>query len=167
MEGDDTGARFAISDHEQIAPADVERHLAALLESWSPTTPRQLIPDAEWIAGLVSYLTRLAELRISHVRHWVDVNLNKFPGDLAAIDDLRRRFDNIVIEMKTNIQLCNAKCASCYLLCVRGLLHDGDHNCQTSHQCAHYCGFCEGDLRSNLKLCGTPYVFLTPLITST
>ena len=155
MEGDDTEARFAISLHEQIPPTEVERNLAALLNHWSPSTPRQSMPDADWIAGLASFLQGLAVLRINHARRWVDVNLERFHGGPAAIDDLRRQFDNTVIEMKTNVQLCKAKCASCYLLCVRGLLHEGDHNCRTSHGCAHNCGFCEVDLR----LCGTPYVF--------
>jgi hypothetical protein len=163
VEGDDTEARFAVSHREQIPPAEVESHLAALLEHWTPSTPRQSMSDAEWVAGLASYLQGLVDLRISHVRLWVDVNLERFHRGPAAIDDLRRRFDNIVIEMKTNVQLCRAKCASCYLLCVRGLLHEGDHNCRTSHGCAHNCGFCE----VGLKLCGTPYVFLFLLITIT
>ncbi|KAH9022041.1 hypothetical protein EDB84DRAFT_1670488 [Lactarius hengduanensis] len=152
VESDDSAARFAVSDREQIPPAEVERYLTALLESWSPSTPRQSIPDVEWIAGLTSYLQGLVDRRINHVRFWVDSNLERFHGGPAAIDDLRRRFDNIVIEIKSNVQLCRAKCASCYLLCVRGLLHEGDHNCRTSHKCAHNCGFCD----VGLKLCGTP-----------
>ncbi|KAI9453843.1 hypothetical protein BJY52DRAFT_1418099 [Lactarius psammicola] len=152
VESDDTEARFAVSDREQIPPVEVERYLAALLEPWSPSTPRQTISDAEWIAGLASYLQGLVDLRINHVRLWVDMNLERFHGGPAAIDDLRRRFDNIIIEIRTNVQLCRAKCASCYLLCVRGLLHEGDHDCRTSHECAHYCGFCKVDP----KLCRTP-----------
>ncbi len=155
MESDDTAARFAVSGREQIPLTEIERHLAVLLESWSPSTPRQSILDTEWIAGLVSYLQGLVDLRINHVRLWVDMNLERFHDGPAAIDDLRRRFDNIVIEIKTNVRLCRAKCASCYLLCVRSMLHEGDHNCRTSHECAHNCGFCE----VGLKLCGTPYVF--------
>ncbi|KAH8986525.1 hypothetical protein EDB86DRAFT_2809505 [Lactarius hatsudake] len=152
VESDDSAARFAVSDREQISPAEVERYLTALLESWSPSTPRQSIPDVEWIAGLTSYLQELVDRRINHVRFWVDSNLERFHGGPAAIDDLRRRFDNIVIEIKSNVQLCRAKCASCYLLCVRGLLHEGDHNCRTSHKCAHNCEFCD----VGLKVCKTP-----------
>ena len=154
MECDDTESRFAVSDHEQVLPAEIERHLVALLEHWRPRTPRQSIPDAEWITGLTAYLQGLVDLRINHVRLWLDSNIERFHGGPAAIDDLRRRFDNIVIEIKTNVQLCKAKCASCYLLCARGLLHEGDHNCRTSHECTHNCGFCE----ICPKLCGTPYV---------
>lgn len=163
MECDDTELRFAVSDHEQISPAEIERHLMILLESWSPNTPRQSIPDADWIVGLVSYLQGLADLRIDHVQLWLDLNLDKFQGGPAAIDDLRRRFDNMVIQLKTNTQLCRSQCASCHLLCVRALLHEGDHNCRTDHQCAHNCGFCE----DSPKLCGTPYVFLSLPVTST
>ena len=156
MESSDTQARFAVSDHEQMSPAEIERHLVALLERWSPSTSRQSIPDAEWIAGLSLYLQGLVDLRINHVRLWVDSNLERFHGGPAAMEDLRRRYDNIIIEIKTNVQLCRAKCAKCYLLCARGLLHEGNHSCRTSHECAHHCVFCE----VGLKLCGTPYVFL-------
>ncbi|KAI9453845.1 hypothetical protein BJY52DRAFT_1225384 [Lactarius psammicola] len=152
VESNDTEARFVVSNREQTPPAEIERHLATLLESWSPSTPRQSIPDAEWTAGLASYLQGLADLRIDHVGLWLDLNLERFQGGPAAIDDLRRRFDNMVIQMKTNVQLCRAQCASCHLFCVRGLLHEGDHNCGTGHQCAHNCEFCE----DGLKLCSTP-----------
>ncbi|KAH9164611.1 hypothetical protein EDB89DRAFT_2247116 [Lactarius sanguifluus] len=152
VESDDTAARFVVANREQISPAEIERHLAALLESWSPNTPRQSIPDAEWIVGLASYLQELADLRINHVRLWLDLNLEKFQGGPAAIDDLGRRFDNMAIQMKTNVQLCRAQCVSCHLFCVRGLLHEGDHSCGTGHQCVHNCEFCE----DGLKLCSTP-----------
>ena len=156
MECDDTPVRFVVSNRDEIPLAEIERHLVALLESWSPGTPRQSIPDSEWIADLASYLQELTDLRINHVRLWLDLNLERFQGGPAAIDDLRRRFDNMVIQLKTNVRLCRAQCASCHLFCVRGLLHEGDHSCATGHRCAHNCGFCEDDL----KPCGTPYVFL-------
>ncbi|KAI9434837.1 hypothetical protein H4582DRAFT_1855657 [Lactarius indigo] len=154
VESDDTEARFVVSNREQILPGEIEKHLLALLESWTrgPITPRQSISDAEWIAALASYLQELADLRINHVRLWLDSNLEKFQGGPAAIDDLHRKFDNMVIQMKTNVQLCRAQCASCHLFCVRGLLHEGDHSCGTGHQCAHNCEFCE----DGPKLCGTP-----------
>lgn len=159
VECDDTAARFSVSDRGQVPPAEVERYLVTLLKRWKPSAPRQSVPDADWIGVLSSYLQELVDLRINHVRLWVDSNLEKFQGDPAAIDDLRRRFDNIVIEIKTSVQLCRAKCSSCYLLCIRGMLHEGDHNCRTGHDCEHNCGFCDDNLEVGPKLCGTPYVF--------
>ena len=115
------------------------------------------MPDSELVAELRAHLNGLIDLRVDHIRSWLDCNLARFQGEHAAIDDLRRRFDNMVIEMKTNIQLCGAQCASCHLFCIRSRLHEGDHNCNTDHKCAHNCGFCEDEL----KLCGTRYVILS------
>ena len=151
-------AVFAISVGE---PTKIEMHLAALLESWVPSTPRQSIPDSEFVAELKTRLNELIDLRVNHVLSWLDCNLARFQGGHAAIEDLRRRFDNMVIEMKTNVQLCGAQCVSCHLLCVRSRLHEGDHSCNTNHKCAFNCGFCEDD-----KLCGTRYDILSLFGTS-
>lgn len=152
MESDDTTAIFAISDKEPLPPAEIEIQLVGLLEAWVPRTPRQFMPDLAFVAELKKRLDDLIDLRVNHVRSWLDCNLARFQGGQAAIEDLRRRFDNIVIEMKTNIQLCGAQCASCHLLCVRSRLHEDDHSCNTDHKCAFNCEFCEDD-----KLCGTRY----------
>ena len=156
MECEDTSARFAISGPEQIRSVDVEMHLTALVEASSPNMPRQSMPDSEWMAELALCLTRLIDLRVTHVRTWLDCNLERFQGSNAAIGDLHRRFDNMVIEMNTNVQLCRAQCVSCHLLCVRGRLHEGEHNCKTDHKCAHTCEF--SGCGSDIKACGTPYV---------
>jgi hypothetical protein len=121
------------------------------------------MPDSELVAELRTHLNRLIEFRVNHVRSWLDCNLARFQGEHAAIEDLRRRFDNMVIEMKTNVQLCGAQCASCYLICIRSRLHEGDHSCNTDHKCGYNCGFCEDEF----KLCSTRYVifslFSTPI----
>ncbi|KAI9453856.1 hypothetical protein BJY52DRAFT_1189313 [Lactarius psammicola] len=150
VECDDTTARFAISDREQLPPNEIEMYHSALLESRKSGMPRQFIPDSEWIGELASHLNGLIDLRVNHVQHWLDSNLERFQGGHAAIEDLRRRFDSLIIEMKTNVQLCRAQCASCHLLCVRSRLHEGEHSCQTTHKCVHNCEFC-GD---STKLCG-------------
>jgi len=147
----DTGAIFAISDGEPVPSAKIEEQLAALFDSWTPSEPRQLMPDSELVAELRTHLNRLIEFRVNHVRSWLDCNLARFQGEHAAIEDLRRRFDNMVIEMKTNVQLCGAQCASCYLICIRSRLHEGDHSCNTDHKCGYNCGFCEDEF----KLCST------------
>jgi len=155
-------AIFAISDREPLTPAKIEMQLVALLGSRVPSAPRQFMPDSEFVAELKKRLNDVIDLRVNHVRSWLDCNLARFQGGHAAIEDLRRRFDNMVIEMKTNVQLCGALCTSCNLLCVRSRLHEGDHKCTTDHKCTFNCGFCEDD-----KLCGTRYdnlsLFGTPI----
>ena len=150
-------ARFAISDGEPIPPENIETHLMALFDSWSPGTPRELLPDSEWAAKLENYLNELVDLRVNHVRSWLDCNLARFEGGHAAIEDIRRRFDNMAIELRTSVQLCGAQCASCNLLCIRSRLHEGDHNCNTDHKCTYVCGFCEDEPRP----CSTRYVIFS------
>ncbi|KAI9443965.1 hypothetical protein H4582DRAFT_1049491 [Lactarius indigo] len=151
VECDDTEARFAIFDREKPPLDEIEMYLAALLESQNPGTPRQLMPDSEWVGELASHLGRLVDLRVNHVKHWLDSNLEMFEGGHAAIEDLRRSFDRLAIEMTANVQLCRAQCASCHLFCIRGRLHEGDHSCQTTHKCIHDCEFCDDPT----KLCGS------------
>ncbi|KAH9963060.1 hypothetical protein BJV74DRAFT_880022 [Russula compacta] len=153
IEGEDTAARFVIFEHEQQLPSDIELHLAALRESWNPNTARQFMPDPDWMIDLASYISGLIDLRVNHVRLWLDSNLERFQTGHAAVQDLRRHFDNMVIEMRANVQLCGAHCASCHLHCIRSRLHEGDHSCQTTHKCLHGCGFCKEE---EPKPCGTP-----------
>jgi hypothetical protein len=111
------------------------------------------MPDPDWTANLASHINGLIDLRVSHVRLWLDSNLERFQTGHATIEDLRRQFDNTVIEMRANVQLCRAICKSCRLLCVLRRFHEGDHSCQTSHDCAHRCRFCNDDEQ---KSCGAP-----------
>ena len=135
-------------------------HLIDLLQSWNPSTPRQFIPDSEWAVELVKYLNGLVGLRVDHVRSWLDCNLTRFERGHAAMEDIRRRFDNMVIELGTSVQLCGAHCALCNLLCIRSRLHAGDHNCNTNHKCMYVCGFCEDEPRP----CSTRCVIFFPSI---
>lgn len=154
MESDDTAAFFAISGRERVSPLDVETHLAALREAWGVGTPRQSVHDSEWTSELAAHINGLIDLRVKHVRLWLDSNLQRFQAGHAIIDDLRRRFESMVIEMKTHSQLCRAQCASCHLFCVLNRSHEGVHSCETTHTCVYSCGFCGGDP----KTCGIPYV---------
>ncbi|KAH9059728.1 hypothetical protein EDB87DRAFT_1831890 [Lactarius vividus] len=151
VECDDTEARFVIFDREQPPSDEIEMHLAALLETQDPGTPRQLTPDSEWVGELTSHLGWLVDLRVNHVKRWLDSNLERFEGGHAAIEDLRRSFDRLAIEMTANVQLCRAQCASCHLFCIRSRLHEGDHSCKTTHKCVYDCEFCEDPE----KLCGS------------
>ena len=155
MECADTRARFAISNPEVPPPEEIEMRLNALWESWVPAIPRQHIPDSEWVGEFASHLRGLIDLRVNHVRDWLFANLERFHSSHASLEDLVRRYESLVIEMKANVQLCRALCTSCHLLCIRRRLHDGDHSCQTSHKCEHTCEFCKG----LTIFCGQPCVF--------
>lgn len=160
IEGEDTPARFAISERGHVSPADIEMHLAALRESWMKFVSRQSISDSEWMSKLASYIKGMIDLRVNHVRSWLDSNLERFQDGHAAVEDLRRRFDNMVIEMRRNAQVCRARCASCHLFCVLSRLHEGDHSCETNHNCVHNCAFC----KSQQRPCGIPCVMLFILL---
>jgi hypothetical protein len=147
---------FAISEREEVSPADTEMRLAILRESWNKQTPRQSMSDAEWTSKLSTYIGGLIDLRVNHVGLWLDSNLERFQVGHAAVEALRRRLDKMVIEMKKNVQLCRAQCASCHLLCVCSRLHEGGHSCETTHKCEHNCAFCEDQLTP----CGIPCVVL-------
>ncbi|KAI0253470.1 hypothetical protein BJV78DRAFT_212142 [Lactifluus subvellereus] len=141
VEYDDTTTRFPISDRK-VLPADIIRHLYTLRESWNLGTPRQSIPDFDWVSEFGLHISALTDLRVRHVQLWLDSNLERFEVGHAAVEDLRRKFDKMVIEMRRNVQLCKASCASCHLLCVRNHLHMGKHSCKTRHKCVHSCTLC-------------------------
>ena len=143
VECDDTGACFALSDLELPTLEEIEMRLDALRESQTLGTPRQIIPDSEWVGTLAAHISGLIDLRINHVQLWLSSNLHRFQNGHAAIEDLRRRFDSLVIEIKANVQLCRARCTSCHLLCVHSRFHGGDHDCRTSHKCVYTCEFCQ------------------------
>ena len=149
-------------DREQNPSDDVDLPLTALRETWNPTTRRQFMPDPDWIFNLSSHIGGLIDLRVDRVRLWLDSNLERFQTGHATVDGLRRQFDNMVIEMRGNVQLCRAICLSCHLLCIRRRFHEGNHDCQTTHECIHGCRFCGDD---EPKPCGTPYVFLSIVLT--
>jgi hypothetical protein len=161
VDAEDTATQFAISNYEEVGLTEIEMRLTALRDSWSVVTPRQYIPDADWIMQLTAYISELVDLRVNHVRLWLNSNLERFQVGHAAVEELHRRFDNMVIEMKSNIQLCRAQCTSCHLLCVRSRRHVGEHSCETTHKCVHNCAFC-GDV---LKPCGTSCVLRALLMT--
>lgn len=156
----DTPSLFFLSNPSHGSPqTSRERSLAALRNTFSHIDLRQEKTDIEWTSELSSYLDRLADMRIDHVREWITSNLSRFKAGHANIDALRRMFDGAIVELKSNVQLCKMQCASCHLLCLRSRFHDpGEpHDCQTSHQCKQFCDF--GDEHENeAKLCGYPCV---------
>ncbi|KAL4063347.1 hypothetical protein J3A83DRAFT_4404551 [Scleroderma citrinum] len=120
-----------------------EQALAILQSSWQQCETRQRISDAEWTESLSQYLEGIANLRIDHVREWFAQNVSRFQAGHASIEELRRTFEEAIVDLKGNIQLCKLQCANCQLLCVQSRFHDGPHSCQTSHLCIHECDFCQ------------------------
>ena len=145
VEGEDTKARFVLTGPD-TSVADRELHLVTLRESWDRTNTRQHVDDSEWIADFAQYLTHLADLRVARVDKWLKSNTQRFQAGNASIEELRRTFDSAVVDLIASIQLCGSQCAICKLFCVRSRLHEGSHDCLTSHECIHGCTFCQRDL---------------------
>jgi hypothetical protein len=147
---------------------DRELRLAALRESWDLLHSRQHVDDSEWASSLVQHLTRLVDLRAAHVEKWLKSNLQRFQAGHASLEELRRTFDSAVIDLRASVQLCRSQCGTCSLFCIQSRLHEGGHDCLTSHECIHDCTFCQRDLL-RARPCGQTYVQsaqlrLTPLI---
>lgn len=152
IEGEDTEALFLLAGPD--APVeDHEIRLKALRESWDRANARQHVNDSEWISELAHYLTHLVDLRTAHVDKWLESNTRRFQAGNASIEELRRTFESAVIDLRASIYLCRSQCATCNLLCVQSRLHEGVHNCLTSHECIHACTFCERDSLT-VKSCG-------------
>lgn len=152
IEAEDTEALFLLAGPD--APvADRESFLGTLRESWDQMTHRQYGDDSEWTLDLAQYLTRLVDLRAAHVDMWLKSNVQRFQAGNSSIEELRRTFDSAVIDLRASVQLCRSQCGSCNLFCIQSRLHEGNHNCLTSHECIHDCTFCDRDLLT-AKRCG-------------
>lgn len=157
IEAEDTDARFILAGPETPV-ADHELRLAALRESWDLSSQRQHVDDATWHSDLAQYLTHLVDLRVAHVESWIESNIQQFEGGHASIEELRRTFGSVIIDLRASVELCRSKCGSCNLVCVRSSrLHGDGHDCLTSHKCIHNCSFCERDALPT-QPCGQSYV---------
>lgn len=125
-----------------------ERVLTVLRTAWEGYASRQYITEDEWIAGLTQHLEKIVNLRIAHVREWLDQNLSRFQavggggGAHASIDDLKRLFESSIVDLRGSVQLCGLTCMDCQLRCVQNRMHEGAHDCQSDHVCVHECDFC-------------------------
>ncbi|KAI9455150.1 hypothetical protein BJY52DRAFT_1224767 [Lactarius psammicola] len=90
--GEDSEARFVIT--EPNSP-DHEYPLTTLRDSWDLTTQRQYLNDSMWHSNLVQYLTHLVDLRVAHVKNWLESNVQRFEEGHASIEELRRIFDGV------------------------------------------------------------------------
>ena len=122
--------------------------LAILRTAWEGHASRQYTTEDEWIAGLTQHLETIVNLRIAHVSEWLDQNLSRFQAasgggvSHARIDELKRHFENSIVDLRGNVQLCGMTCAGCQLRCVLSRMHEGLHDCQSDHLCVHECDFC-------------------------
>jgi hypothetical protein len=112
--------------------------------------------EDEFFRMLTSYLQSLVNNRIEHVNEWLKMNTERFGGK-AEIITLFRDFENFAKELRTSVALCGTKCSSCGLLCVEHKLHDGPHDCRTTHKCAQICSFLDQhDASTSFPPCGMP-----------
>jgi hypothetical protein len=140
-----------------------ERALTTLLGSWDQATQRQHRDDSQWHSDLVQYLIHLVDLRVAHVKNWLDSNVQRFDRVHASIEELRRTFDSAVIDLRASVEICRSQCGSCSLICVRSSRsHKDDHNCSTNHRCIRSCFFCERD-GCTPQPCGQMYVCSDPV----
>jgi hypothetical protein len=138
---------------------DHERALTTLLGSWDQATQRQYRDDSQWHSDLVQYLTHLVDLRVTHVKNWLESNVQRFDGVHASIEELHRTFNSAVIDLRASVEICRSQCSSCSLICVRSnRSHKDGHDCSTNHRCIHRCSFCERD-GCPPRPCGQMYIF--------
>ncbi|KAG2136644.1 hypothetical protein DEU56DRAFT_356200 [Suillus clintonianus] len=136
----DTSSEFSLAGGPQSSSC--EAALQVLSHAWGDYGSRHHMPEDLWIENLTAHIDSLVNLRVAHVRAWILLNVARFQSGQASIDELMRSFESETVNLKRNLQLCKLKCGSCELLCVQSRLHDGQHNCQTSHDCIHSCDFC-------------------------
>ncbi|KAG1764551.1 hypothetical protein EDD22DRAFT_883267 [Suillus occidentalis] len=136
----DTSTEFSLASGSQSSSREVA--LRALSRAWRDYDSRHHMPEDHWIENLIAHIDSMVNLRVAHVREWISLNVARFQSGQASIDELMRTFESAIVDLKSNLQLCKLKCGRCELLCIQSRLHDGQHDCQTSHVCIHSCDFC-------------------------
>ncbi|KAL6309202.1 hypothetical protein BKA93DRAFT_724346 [Sparassis latifolia] len=152
----DTLTCFSLAGSHDV---DRERALSILCNQWEHNNTRQHTEEALWITELSEYLNKLVEMRIEHVREWITVNFARFQeGHANHMDELRRMFEGASVDLRAGVQLCQAQCTDCHLLCIQSRFHVGAHSCQTSHKCAYSCDYCldEAEQKSCTMSAGHP-----------
>ncbi|KAG1725513.1 hypothetical protein EDB19DRAFT_1644008 [Suillus lakei] len=152
----DTSSEFLLAGGPQFSSR--EDALQVLSHAWGDYDTRHHLPEDLWIENLIDHINSLVDLRVAHVREWISSNVTRFQSGQASIDELMRTFESTTVDLKSNLQLCKLKCGSCELLCVQSRLHDGQHDCQTSHVCIHSCDFCvsSGETKACTMSAGHP-----------
>ncbi|KAB5590852.1 hypothetical protein CTheo_5695 [Ceratobasidium theobromae] len=121
--------------------AAVEHSLKLLIDGCTHKlgiTPN-MARGVEFIERLQQQLLQDLDLRIKHVRHWVQVNVQRFPPENQDIRNIHGKIDSLEIAMRAALQLCSEKCSTCHYLCVRPRRHVEEHQCGTTHRCPFLC----------------------------
>ncbi|KAI6111765.1 hypothetical protein EDD17DRAFT_1480234, partial [Pisolithus thermaeus] len=149
----DTESRLFLTVGTTPQSEDREQTLEILRSSWERYHERQNVPDSAWVEALSQYLDGIVNLRIDRVQEWLSQNLARFQTGHASTEELRRDFEGVTVDLRTNVQLCKLQCADCQLLCIQSRFHDGPHACQTNHLCIHECDFCRETI-DEFRECG-------------
>ena len=126
-----------------------------LCASWDGFDDRFSRAESEWKVELQASLDHTVDLRVQHVRSWIDANTTKFSSNHSDIVDLYRKLETIVIDIKSSVRLCGAQCAECNLSCTLGRHHDSAHECGTDHRCVRVCEY-RGASHGDSEPCGLP-----------
>jgi len=138
----DTSAFFCLASSGESNQRR-ESHLVAFREAWEAETPRSSQSELDWTADFTAHLESLADLRIVHVRQWIQSNLERFTSQHANVQVLYRALENAVVDMKLNLEICKQKCSTCFRSCMRSRRHDleSSHDCCTDHSCHFDCEY--------------------------
>ncbi|KAI6163533.1 hypothetical protein EDD17DRAFT_475985 [Pisolithus thermaeus] len=151
----DTDSRLFLTLGMAPQSENREQTLETLRSSWERYYDRQNVSDSEWVEALSQYLDDIVNFRIDRVQEWLSQNLARFQTGHASTEELRRNFEGVTVDLRTNVQLCKLQCADCQLLCIQSRFHDGPHACPTNHLCIHECHFCRETI-GELRECGMP-----------
>jgi hypothetical protein len=155
----DTGVVFPLQPESMRTEGSSSEKVLEVLRRQYPLFPdRMNVEDDKWLHGLQEHLDNLVQLRVLHVQEWLTINTTRFSStsSMSNFEELRRRFDAMIVEIKACVQSCGLQCASCGLLCLSIRHHKGPHDCGTAHSCIHHCSF--SDEHEGDEGCGLPYV---------
>ncbi|KAG8924200.1 hypothetical protein FRC01_011818 [Tulasnella sp. 417] len=106
IDSQDTRAIFYLGDAEDKREEQLAIHL----------THFGTEPGRESIENVQEYLQGIANMRVDHVRKWIDSNLARFlPNNHADATALFRDFERLSTTLVTNLQICSNECNACQL----------------------------------------------------
>ncbi|QRW25749.1 cytochrome P450 family protein [Rhizoctonia solani] len=97
---------------------------------------QSLLPDTMFIEGLQTSIYEALDHRLTLVRNWVNVNIERFPQGNQDIRNLTNKLDAASLGMRNAVR------------------HSGEHSCGTNHQCVLDCEVAEE--HSQREPCGLP-----------